>query len=323
MKPTQRRNVALVTCGLLLLSAVAGFAQGQKRGGGARRPVMRELVLPAGTPVEVRLLSQIDSGQARDGDTFTATLAAPLTAQGRNLVAKDAQASGRVVKAVSSGRLKKPASLTLELVQVGGYNVRTEPVTLDGKSHAGRNTALIGGGAAAGAIIGAIAGGGKGAAIGAAAGAGAGTATAYLTGKQELVLPVEMAIRFLTAGGAGGAESAAPGSTAAPQPAETPGYAYAFRESDRRIISNYLNVNRANLPPGLARRERLPPGLERQLQRNGTLPPGLQKRVQPFPPELNRQLPPLPTGVTRVFLGNRAILLDQAQRILDLFAVEE
>jgi hypothetical protein len=63
--------------------------------------------------------------------------------------------------------------------------------------------------------------------------------------------------------------------------------------------------------------------LERQLRRNGTLPPGLQKRVQPFPADLERSLPRLPAGMSRVFLGNRAILLDSAQRILDLFTVED
>lgn len=33
------------------------------------------------------------------------------------------------------------------------------------------------------------------------------------------------------------------------------------------------------LPPGLAKRDRLPPGLQRHVERTGQLPPGLQKRV--------------------------------------------
>ena len=45
----------------------------------------------------------------------------------------------------------------------------------------------------------------------------------------------------------------------------------------------------ALLPPGLAKRDTLPPGLERQLQRNGKLPPGLEKRA--LPDELKRALP--------------------------------
>ena len=71
---------------------------------------------------------------------------------------------------------------------------------LDGKSHKGRNVALIGGGAGAGAILGGVAGGKKGSIIGGLIGAGAGTATAYMTGKNELVLPVEMALTFVAGG---------------------------------------------------------------------------------------------------------------------------
>jgi len=73
------------------------------------------------------------------------------------------------------------------------------------------------------------------------------------------------------------------------------------------------------LPPGLAKKDRLPPGLERQLERNGTLPPGLQKRVQPLSYQCEARLPRLPADWARVVLGGRVILLDSAKRILDLF----
>ena len=292
-----------------------------------------------GTAIEVRLLSQIHSGEAREGDTFEATLSKSLVVDGRTVLPKNTRVTGRVVEAVSSGRLKRPASLTLELVEAGRYSLRTDPVTLDGKSHAGRNTALIGGGAAAGAIIGALTGGKKGAAIGAAIGAGAGVGTAYLTGKKELVLPVEFQLGFATAGAAasGGQRSAGEPQVFVDHPRPRQPRAErvegevqegtrrrtapvsSFSSSDRWAIDNYLSANRANLPPGLAKRERLPRGLERQLRRNGRLPPGLQKRLQPFPTELERRLPPLPTGYSRVFLGNRALLLNAAKIVLDIF----
>ncbi len=323
MRQRTRAFLTVAVSGLLLVCAVAAVAQGPKRRAPVTRPPAQALQMAPGTPIEVRLLSEINSGEAKDGDTFTATLAKPVVVEGRTVLAKDTRVTGRVVRAVSSGRLKTTAALTLELLSAGGQSLRTEPVTLDGKSHAGRNAALIGGGAAAGAIIGAIAGGGKGAAIGAATGAGAGTATAYLTGKKELVLPPEFLIGFVTAGGSGAPGGGGTGIPGPPRPADQAPTAYLFSGSDRNVISNYLRTNRANLPPGLARRESLPPGLERQLQRNGTLPPGLQKRLQPFPADLNRQLPLPPAGVSRMFLGRRALLLDQAQRILDMFTVEE
>jgi hypothetical protein len=88
------------------------------------------------------------------------------------------------------------------------------------------------------------------------------------------------------------------------------------------MISDCFAENHSDLPPGLAKRDRLPPGLERHLQRNGTLPPGLQKRVQPLPGACTARLPKLPRDWARVVLGGRIILLDQGQRIVDLFWLE-
>lgn len=89
------------------------------------------------------------------------------------------------------------------------------------------------------------------------------------------------------------------------------------RNSIREWFSNEANL--ANLPPGLARRETLPPGLQRQLQRNGTLPPGLLERLQPLPADLEETLPPVPEGRRRVVLGGNVIVLDeQTQQIVDL-----
>ncbi len=336
-----------LSIGISLFLSLAVLGQAPQRRAATKPQPRQALQVAASTPIEVRLLSEINSGKAKDGDSFSATVMTPLVVSGSTLLAKDARVSGRVIKAVSSGRLKQPALLTLELTSAGNYTVRTEPVTLDAKSHAKRNTALIGGGAAVGAIIGAIAGGGKGAAIGAASGAAAGTAGAYLTGKQELVLPVETALRFVTAAtsatGQGQPRILSDTPTERPRPTETtvtekeprilvnrpPGRPrepeitmYTIPEQERNAINNYLRTNTQNLPPGLARREKLPPGLERQIQTRGTLPPGLQKRIQPFPPDLSRQLAPLPAGLSRVFVGNHAMVLDQAQRVLDHFTVQ-
>ncbi len=96
-----------------------------------------------------------------------------------------------------------------------------------------------------------------------------------------------------------------------------------FSQRDRQIISDCFVDNRSSLPPGLAKRDRLPPGLERQVRRNGTLPPGLQKRVQPVPSVCTARLPRLPRDWSRVVLGSRIILLDPSQRIVDLFSLDD
>jgi outer membrane lipoprotein SlyB len=92
-----------------------------------------------------------------------------------------------------------------------------------------------------------------------------------------------------------------------------------FTEGDRHVINDCFEDNRAALPPGLAKRDRLPPGLERQLQRNGTLPPGLERRVQPLPRICTSRLPRLPRDWERVALSGRIILLDPQRTIVDLF----
>ena len=92
-----------------------------------------------------------------------------------------------------------------------------------------------------------------------------------------------------------------------------------FTKQEQVLIKDWFRTNRSGLPPGLAKRDRLPPGLERQLQRNGKLPPGLEKKLQPFPPELERRLRILPTGYRRVVLGRNIILLnEQAGLIYDI-----
>jgi len=274
------------------------------------------------------MVDKLDTGETRAGQTFTATVAEPVVVGGRTVLVRGQRIVGRVAEAVSSGRLKQPASITLELT-----SAPSEPLRIDGKSHWVRNAELIGGAAAAGALLGAVAGGKKGAAIGAAVGAGAGTAGAYLTGKKEIVIPPETQLTFLAAGGArsGSAMPAAMGERGGPSrepslPSAPEGASAqpVFSSRDRQIIRNYFAENYENLPPGLAKRGgNLPPGLERQLERNGTLPPGLQKRVEPFPADLERRLPALPTGFSRVVLAGRALILDRNNKILDLMALEE
>src|SRR5258707_6746498 len=67
-----------------------------------------------------------------------------------------------------------------------------------------------------------------------------------------------------------------------------------YKDRDREAIRGWYNEHGSNLPPGLAKRDQLPPGLEKQLVRRGTLPPGLQKKLQPCPQDLERRLPPPP-----------------------------
>jgi hypothetical protein len=84
-----------------------------------------------------------------------------------------------------------------------------------------------------------------------------------------------------------------------------------FAEQEQALVKNWFRDNRSGLPPGLAKRDRLPPGLERQLQKRGKLPPGLEKKLQPLPPELERQMRKLPTGYRRVAIAGHVILMNE------------
>lgn len=89
-----------------------------------------------------------------------------------------------------------------------------------------------------------------------------------------------------------------------------------FKTEEITIIKNYFRDNRSGLPPGLAKRESLPPGLERQLRKNGKLPPGLQKKVQPFPLDLERKLRVLPTGYRRVVIAGNVIMMNEKTAVI-------
>jgi len=97
-----------------------------------------------------------------------------------------------------------------------------------------------------------------------------------------------------------------------------------FLDEERRTIEQYYRRGAKDkskgLPPGLAKRGgKLPPGLQKHLERNGQLPPGLEKRLAPLPAELNRQLPSLPEHWERVIVERDVILLDRrTNRILDI-----
>ena len=74
------------------------------------------------------------------------------------------------------------------------------------------------------------------------------------------------------------------------------------------------------LPPGLAKKGKLPPGIAKQLARNGQLPPGLE--YHPLPHDLIVQLPPLQPGYRYVIADNRVMLIQAASNlILDVMTV--
>ena len=166
----------------------------------------RQVTLPAGMTVQVRLNESLSSDRGAPGDTFDASLAEPLIADGLVIAERGARAGGRIVDAQKAdaqkaGRLGGTSLVELELTNVVTADgqkiaISTDPWTKRGDTSRGEDAAKIGGGAALGAIIGAIAGGGTGAAIGAGVGGAAGVGTVAATRGKPVNLPSETIIRF-------------------------------------------------------------------------------------------------------------------------------
>ena len=95
-----------------------------------------------------------------------------------------------------------------------------------------------------------------------------------------------------------------------------------YRDHDRDI-HDWYRTHYSHLPPGLAKRDRLPPGLERQLIVNGTLPAGLRGRMQPCPRELEVMLPPPPPNYVHVVVGGNLVMYNRATfQIGDVFHLD-
>lgn len=174
--------------------------KGEKKPGLMSRMTRQPVTIPAGTILTVRLGQSLSTKTSKAGDTFTGTIAEPVSVDGKTVIPSGADATGSVTDSKAMGHFKGGALLAIVLnsVTVNGQSI---PVETSANEHSEkgkgkRSAVVIGGGAGLGALIGGLAGGGKGAAIGAAAGAGAGTAGAAFTGNKEIELPAESAVSF-------------------------------------------------------------------------------------------------------------------------------
>ena len=89
-----------------------------------------------------------------------------------------------------------------------------------------------------------------------------------------------------------------------------------FADADRLKIHNYYKKNRKykNTPPGLAKKQVPPPGLQKHIVKHGELPPGLQGRR--LPDELGRTLSPLPGGYIRLKVAGDVVLVNEKTRVV-------
>ena len=187
--------------GTLNTSVTNRSSTSHSRASAQAAPAPQTITVPAGTSIHIRLSTELNTGSTAPGSRFDGTLAEPLVVNGVIVAPRGSLIGGRVTNVVSSGRLKRPAEISLMLTSItpeGGQqtSVSTQTWSVSGKSHKRRDIEMAGGGAGVGALIGAVAGGGKGAAIGGLVGAAGGAGAAYATGKKEIDLPAETQMTF-------------------------------------------------------------------------------------------------------------------------------
>jgi len=156
--------------------------------------------IPAGDRVAIRMIDAVDSGKDRIGQTFKASLDAPLTAKGRVVIPAGAPAVVTLTNLTKAGRVRGNNELSLQLssIEYGGksYEIDSSTFADTGKAK-GKQTAVRSGiGAAAGALIGGLVGGGKGAGIGAAAGGGGVLGYQFFTHGSKVKIPSETVVNF-------------------------------------------------------------------------------------------------------------------------------
>lgn len=159
-----------------------------------------EIVLPVGTEMTVTVDQKLSSKTSEAGQSFMATVAQPVTVDGRTAIPKGSSVSGKVLRAKEKGKIKGEGELaiTLTSVTVRGKNYPLAVGSLDStiKGKGKRTAVTTGGGAAGGALIGGLAGGGKGAGIGALVGAAGGLVGGAFTGNKQIEIAAETPLTF-------------------------------------------------------------------------------------------------------------------------------
>lgn len=157
--------------------------------------VQENILAPAGTPLLVRFLDNIDSREHKVGHRFAVKLESDFTHNGKLIAPIGTKLYGVLVDA-RQARIKGKTNLTIELreIQLNGqlHPILTREYKLVGTKSSGKNSALkVLAGAALGAILDK-----DDRAEGALAGAGVGLGVAALTRGERITIPKETLIEF-------------------------------------------------------------------------------------------------------------------------------
>lgn len=152
-------------------------------------PRLRELTIPSGTPLSIKLSTGVASDTSKVEDTVRGTLTRAVTVEGLTALPAGTAVIGTVASAEESGRVQGKAQVSFRFTRLmldeESHSIRTALISREAESSTKDDVKKGGIGAGAGAIVGGIIGGGKGAAIGAGVG---GTGAVLATKGKEVRL---------------------------------------------------------------------------------------------------------------------------------------
>ena len=186
-----------IVSGAMLLS-IAPIESAPSGSASSAAPVLRttrtvrEVTIPAGTVLRLRVNRGFGSDISRVEDPVSATLARAVVVNGRTIFPAGSRASGYVTEATRPGKVRGRGRVAVRFTRIAPadesttYNMRTNSWVAVAPATKKKDALTIGIPAAGGAVIGALVDGKKGAAIGSAAGGGAGTAVVLSTRGKEV-----------------------------------------------------------------------------------------------------------------------------------------
>ena len=90
------------------------------------------------------------------------------------------------------------------------------------------------------------------------------------------------------------------------EPVRTTSIHVVFSTHDLRVIRQHYEPRYRNLPPGL----------RKKYARTGQLPPGWQKKMEPFPVVVERELVVLPSGYRRGVIDGNAVIYNPHTHVI-------
>ena len=185
-------TVGLIVAAAIFVPHVPMQSAGRDAAGVSAARVIRQVTIPAGTTLRLRMNRGFGSDISRIEDPVSATLARSLVIGGRDVLPAGSSASGYVSDATRPGKVKGRGRVAVRFTRItpanhtASYAMQTRSWVAVAPATKKKDALTIALPAAGGAGIGALLDGKNGAGIGAAIGGGAGTAAVLTTRGKDV-----------------------------------------------------------------------------------------------------------------------------------------